>query len=45
MWQVRADTELHAGIRNALDRNYFVVEGYPEAGRTMFLNLRYRLRR
>lgn len=34
--------ELQAGVHNALDRNYFLVEGYPEAGRTAFVNLRYR---
>jgi iron complex outermembrane receptor protein len=33
--------ELQAGIDNALDRNYFLVDGYPEAGRTMYVNLRY----
>lgn len=34
--------ELQAGVQNALDRNYFLVDGYPEAGRTAFVNLRYR---
>ncbi len=34
--------ELQAGIDNALDRNYFLVDGYPEAGRTLYVNLRYR---
>lgn len=33
--------ELQAGVDNALDRNYFLVDGYPEAGRTMYVNLRY----
>lgn len=36
------EIELQAGIQNALDRNYFLVDGYPEAGRTVYLNLRYR---
>jgi iron complex outermembrane receptor protein len=34
--------ELQTGLHNALDRNYFLVEGYPEAGRTAYVNLRYR---
>lgn len=34
--------ELQAGVQNALDRNYFLVDGYPEAGRTAYVNLRYR---
>lgn len=34
--------ELQVGIDNLLDRNYFYVEGYPEAGRTAYVNLRYR---
>ncbi len=32
---------LHIGIRNLFDRNYFLEEGYPEPGRTAFVNLRY----
>lgn len=35
-------TELQAGINNLLDRNYFYVQGYPEAGRTSYVNLRFR---
>ncbi len=34
--------ELQAGVQNALDRNDFLVDGYPEAGSTAFVNLRYR---
>lgn len=34
--------ELQAGIQNAFDRNFILVDGYPEAGRTMHVNLRYR---
>lgn len=34
--------ELQTGLQNALDRNYFLAEGYPEAGRTAYINLRYR---
>ena len=29
------------GVKNLLDRNYFYVAGYPEAGRNWFLNMRY----
>lgn len=31
-----------AGIKNALDRNYFYNAGYPEEGRNWYTNLRYR---
>ena len=34
--------ELQAGMQNALDRNFILVDGYPEAGRTLYVNLRYR---
>lgn len=34
--------ELQAGVHNILDRNYLLVDGYPEAGRTVSANLRYR---
>lgn len=34
--------ELQAGIQNAFDCNFFYVDGYPEAGRTVSINLRYR---
>ena len=34
--------ELQGGAGNLFDRNYFLVEGYPEPGRTGFVNLRYR---
>ncbi|HEU0121473.1 MAG TPA: hypothetical protein VFQ91_13165 [Bryobacteraceae bacterium] len=33
---------LQAGMNNAFDRNYLLMDGYPEAGRTFYLNLRYR---
>ena len=32
---------VEGGINNALDENYAVDEGYPLAGRTFFVNLRY----
>lgn len=34
---------VEAGINNIADRNYTLVEGYPEAGRNYFVNLVYRL--
>jgi iron complex outermembrane recepter protein len=40
--RIYRQVELQAGIHNALDRNYFLVDGYPEAGRTAYVNLRYR---
>jgi len=33
--------ELHAGARNLTDRNYYLDEGFPEEGRSFYLNLRY----
>ena len=30
-----------AGVKNIFDRDYELQEGYPEAGRTLFANLRY----
>lgn len=40
--RVFRDGEIQAGINNLLDRNYFYVQGYPEAGRNFYINLRYR---
>ncbi|MBN9384330.1 MAG: TonB-dependent receptor [Chitinophagaceae bacterium] len=34
---------LEAGINNITDRNYSLVEGYPEPGRNYFVNLVYQL--
>jgi iron complex outermembrane receptor protein len=34
--------ELQMGIANLFDRNYILVDGYPEEGRTGYINLRYR---
>ncbi|BDC51399.1 TonB-dependent receptor [Bryobacterales bacterium F-183] len=36
------EVELQTGVNNLGDRNYFLWEGYPEAGRNYFVNLRYR---
>lgn len=33
---------VEGGINNIFDRNYSLVEGYPEPGRNYFVNLRYR---
>ncbi len=35
------DLVLEAGINNLLDRDYELTEGYPEAGRTYFVQARY----
>jgi iron complex outermembrane receptor protein len=32
---------IQIGVKNLLDRNYFYVAGFPEAGRNWFLNVRY----
>ncbi len=34
--------DLQAGVKNLFDRNYYYQEGYPEAGRNWYMNLRYR---
>lgn len=35
-------TEIQAGVNNLFDRHYLLAEGFPEAGRNAFVNLRYR---
>lgn len=40
--RVYRNAELQAGVNNLFDRNYFIFDGYPEAGRNMYVNLRYR---
>lgn len=40
--RVYRSAELQAGLNNLLDRNYSYVQGYPEAGRNFYVNLRYR---
>jgi iron complex outermembrane receptor protein len=39
---IRYGMTVQAGVKNLLDRNYYYTAGYPEAGRTWFVNLRYR---
>lgn len=36
------DVMLEAGVNNLLDRDYELTEGYPEAGRTYFVQARYK---
>lgn len=40
--RVHRQAELQAGINNLFDRDYFLVQGYPETGRSFYINLRYR---
>lgn len=39
---VRYGISLQTGIQNLFDRNYYYSPGYPEPGRTWYLNLRYK---
>lgn len=39
-WQVTERANIVFGMRNILDKNYELVEGYPEAGRSVFLTSR-----
>jgi outer membrane receptor protein involved in Fe transport len=38
---VRAGLRVQAGVKNLFDRDYYYWEGFPEAGRTAYLTLRY----
>jgi iron complex outermembrane receptor protein len=40
--RVYRDGEVQVGVNNLFDRNYWIVDGYPEAGRTAYVNVRYR---
>ena len=40
-----SQTRLEAGIRNLFDRDYALLEGYPEPGRTFFVTLFLQLER
>jgi iron complex outermembrane recepter protein len=37
-----AGASFQIGVKNLFDRNYYYQEGFPEAGRTWYLNMRYR---
>jgi iron complex outermembrane receptor protein len=39
---IRAGISVQTGLKNLLDRNYYYWEGFPEAGRTWYLTLRYK---
>ncbi len=39
-WRVSEQASLVFGLRNAFDKNYALVEGYPEAGRSLFVTSR-----
>jgi len=42
MTRLYRQVEIQAGITNLFDRNYILVDGYPEAGRMVYINMRYR---
>jgi iron complex outermembrane recepter protein len=39
---VYAGASLQVGVKNLFDRNYYFQEGFPEAGRSWYFNMRYR---
>lgn len=39
-YELRRGTSISASVRNAFDRNYQLVDGYPEAGRSYQLSLK-----
>ncbi|MGQ9915972.1 MAG: TonB-dependent receptor plug domain-containing protein [Bryobacteraceae bacterium] len=41
--RLHSRADLQAGVDNPGDRFYFISEGYPEAGRTLYVKLRFRL--
>lgn len=41
-WRVCRAVELDLSVSNLTDRNYWVAEGYPEAGRSVLAGVRYR---
>lgn len=41
-WRLRAGVEMDVSAQNLTDRNYWVADGYPEAGRSVLAGLRYR---
>jgi iron complex outermembrane recepter protein len=41
-WTIRAQVDVELAAANITDRNYWLAEGYPEAGRTILTSLRFR---
>lgn len=41
-YEIIKGLQIEAGVRNLLDKNYALSEGFPMAGRTFFSNLTYR---
>jgi iron complex outermembrane receptor protein len=39
--KILKNISLDAGLNNILDRNYSLVEGFPEEGRNFFVTLRF----
>jgi len=39
--KITKNLQLEGGVNNMLDKNYSLVEGFPEVGRNCFLNLSY----
>lgn len=39
-WKITGNLEAAIGVRNLFDENYQLTEGFPEAGRTFFVNAR-----
>jgi iron complex outermembrane receptor protein len=39
---IHGGVHLQAGVKNALDRDYYYTPGFPEPGRNWYFNLRYR---
>jgi iron complex outermembrane receptor protein len=39
--RIRTGLSLQAGVKNVSDANYYYWEGFPEAGRTAYVTLRY----
>jgi iron complex outermembrane receptor protein len=42
-WRVTGHIDVRAGVKNIFDRNYQLFYGYPEAGRTEYVTLHFRL--
>ena len=42
-WRITERVDLTAGVRNLLDTQYTLVDGFPEEGRSAFATLRLRL--